>query len=253
MAGLLGVRTKYGEQYRTMYDMSREPLSRDRVLRAALAVADDGGLHGLTIRSLAQRLGVEADVALPLRRQQGRDPRRPGRPGLRRDRAARADGGLARGDGQAVPVGAAGSQEASLVDRAARVADDARVRPRFATTTRTSARCVRVASRSPQTGHAYAVLDAFVYGFAVQEASLPFEGPDGAAEVAGPIMELMEAGRVPPHGGVRRASTRCSRATTSATSSTSASTWSSTASPGCSRADLPLTGSADRSSPGRRA
>ena len=48
-----------------------------------------------------------------------------------------------------------------------------------------------------QTAHAYAVLDAFVYGFAVQEASLPFEGPDGAAEVAGPIMELMGAGEYP--------------------------------------------------------
>ncbi len=48
-----------------------------------------------------------------------------------------------------------------------------------------------------QTAHAYAVLDAFVYGFAVQEASLPFEGPDGAAEVAGPIMELMAAGEYP--------------------------------------------------------
>ena len=48
-----------------------------------------------------------------------------------------------------------------------------------------------------QTAHAYAVLDAFVYGFAVQEASLPFEGPDRAAEVAGPIMELMAAGAYP--------------------------------------------------------
>ena len=40
-------------------------------------------------------------------------------------------------------------------------------------------------------------MDAYVYGFAVQEASLPFEGPDGAAEVAGPIMELMAAGEYP--------------------------------------------------------
>src|SRR3954447_6489342 len=42
-----------------MYDMSREPLSRDRILRAALAVADEGGLAGLTIRSLAQRVGAK--------------------------------------------------------------------------------------------------------------------------------------------------------------------------------------------------
>jgi len=37
----------------------RPPLSRERVLRAAMAVADDGGLTALTIRSLAQHLGVK--------------------------------------------------------------------------------------------------------------------------------------------------------------------------------------------------
>src|SRR3954452_13228306 len=37
----------------------RPRLSRDRVLRAALAVADAGGLEALTIRSLAQELGVK--------------------------------------------------------------------------------------------------------------------------------------------------------------------------------------------------
>jgi hypothetical protein len=36
------------------------------------------------------------------------------------------------------------------------------------------------------TGHAYALLDAFVYGFAVQEAALPF-GPDTAPEVTASI------------------------------------------------------------------
>src|SRR3954452_21555967 len=41
-----------------MYDVSRDPLSRDRVLRAALDVADEGGLPGLTIRSLAERVGT---------------------------------------------------------------------------------------------------------------------------------------------------------------------------------------------------
>jgi hypothetical protein len=36
-----------------------------------------------------------------------------------------------------------------------------------------------------------------VYGFAVQEASLPFEGPDSVGEVAGPIMELMSSRQYP--------------------------------------------------------
>src|SRR5688572_4030477 len=36
----------------------REPLSREKVLRAAMAVADGGGLETLTMRTLGQELGV---------------------------------------------------------------------------------------------------------------------------------------------------------------------------------------------------
>jgi AcrR family transcriptional regulator len=38
----------------------RIPLSKERVLRAAVAVADQGGIEALTMRKLAQELGVEA-------------------------------------------------------------------------------------------------------------------------------------------------------------------------------------------------
>jgi AcrR family transcriptional regulator len=38
----------------------RIPLSKERVLRAAIAVADQGGIEALTMRKLAQELGVEA-------------------------------------------------------------------------------------------------------------------------------------------------------------------------------------------------
>ena len=38
----------------------RTPLSRERVLRAALALADEGGIESLTMRKLGQELGVEA-------------------------------------------------------------------------------------------------------------------------------------------------------------------------------------------------
>jgi len=38
----------------------RTPLSRERVLRAAVKVADDGGIDGLTMRRLAEELGAEA-------------------------------------------------------------------------------------------------------------------------------------------------------------------------------------------------
>ncbi|MGR6318278.1 TetR/AcrR family transcriptional regulator C-terminal domain-containing protein [Micromonospora soli] len=36
----------------------RAPLNRDRVLRAAVALADDGGIDAVSMRSLAQELGV---------------------------------------------------------------------------------------------------------------------------------------------------------------------------------------------------
>ena len=38
----------------------RAPLSRERVLRTAIALADEGGIESLTMRRLAQELGVEA-------------------------------------------------------------------------------------------------------------------------------------------------------------------------------------------------
>ncbi len=38
----------------------RLPLSRERVLAAAIELADEGGIESLTMRKLAQALGVEA-------------------------------------------------------------------------------------------------------------------------------------------------------------------------------------------------
>jgi AcrR family transcriptional regulator len=38
----------------------RPPLSRDQVLRAAVALADEGGIGALSMRKLGQALGVEA-------------------------------------------------------------------------------------------------------------------------------------------------------------------------------------------------
>ena len=39
---------------------TREPLTVDRILRAALALADEGGLESLSMRRIASRLGVQA-------------------------------------------------------------------------------------------------------------------------------------------------------------------------------------------------
>ena len=179
-----------------MYDMSREPLSRDRVLRTALAVADEGGLDGLTIRSLAQRLGAKpmslyhyvankdeildglvdlvfAEITLPEPTGDWRTEmttrarsaievlgRHPWSIGLLESRTTPGPATLRHHDATLAALRAGGF---SII----------------------------------QTAHAYAVLDAFVYGFAIQLASLPFEGPDSAAEVAESIMALMAAGEYP--------------------------------------------------------
>jgi AcrR family transcriptional regulator len=45
---------------RTDTSATRTPLSRERVLRAAVALADDGGIEALSMRRLAKELGVEA-------------------------------------------------------------------------------------------------------------------------------------------------------------------------------------------------
>jgi len=47
------------------------------------------------------------------------------------------------------------------------------------------------------TAHAYALVDSYVYGFALQEASLPFEGPETVAEVAEPMMDAFPVGEYP--------------------------------------------------------
>lgn len=39
---------------------SRLPLSRDRILEAALAIADESGIESLSMRKLGQALGFEA-------------------------------------------------------------------------------------------------------------------------------------------------------------------------------------------------
>jgi len=45
---------------RTPASATRTPLSRERVLHAAIALADEGGIEALSMRRLAKELGVEA-------------------------------------------------------------------------------------------------------------------------------------------------------------------------------------------------
>jgi hypothetical protein len=45
--------------------------------------------------------------------------------------------------------------------------------------------------------HAFSVLDSYVYGFALQEASLPFEAGEGTAELAEAILQQMPPDEYP--------------------------------------------------------
>jgi hypothetical protein len=47
------------------------------------------------------------------------------------------------------------------------------------------------------TAHAYALLDSYTYGFALQEAALPFNRPDTAGDIAEPMMQQFTADAYP--------------------------------------------------------
>jgi AcrR family transcriptional regulator len=175
---------------------TRPRLSKERVLTAALGIADRGGLPGLTIRSLAKELGAKPmsvyhyvaskdelldhlvdivfeEIELP-------DPEGDWRDEMRRR---------------------AGSARTTLKKhRWAIGLLESRTSPGPATLRHHDVvlACLRNAGFSLEvTAHAYALLDSYIYGFALQEASLPFEGPESVKDVAEPIMALMATGAYP--------------------------------------------------------
>ena len=184
------------EPQRPAHRGAREPLSRARVLEAAVAVADAGGLARLTIRSLAEELGVKpmsvyhyvankdeildgivdtvfAEIELPA---VGRDWRAEM---LRRARSAR---GVLRRHPWAIGLlesrnqpGPASLRHHDTVLAVLRAAGFSRA----------------------MTAHAYALIDSYTYGFALQEAGLPFDGPETVGDVAEPIMERFTSGDYP--------------------------------------------------------
>ncbi|PQM21398.1 TetR family transcriptional regulator [Streptomyces xinghaiensis] len=49
----------------------------------------------------------------------------------------------------------------------------------------------------PMAAHAFSLIDSYLYGFVIQELSLPFSGPAELDEVAGAILREMPAGAYP--------------------------------------------------------
>src|SRR5919112_3181216 len=176
----------------------RPRLDRERVLRGAVDVADRGGLAALTIRSLADELGVKpmsvyyyvknkeeildgivdlvfSEIELPTVGGDWRTEL------TRRARSARQ---VLRRHPWAIPL------------------LESRTSPGPATLRHHDAVLGTLRAggfAAAGTAHAYALLDAFLYGHAVQEASLPFEGPEGPTEVAPQVVEAMSLAGDFPH------------------------------------------------------
>jgi AcrR family transcriptional regulator len=174
----------------------RGTLSRDRVLQGALAVADSGGITGLTIRSLADHLGVRPMSVYH----------------YVANKDEILDGLVDRVFAEIVTPTPGGDWRAELHRRAVSCRAvlrrhrwaigllESRTAPGPATLRHHDAVLATLLAAGfsrALTAHAYALVDSYTYGFALQEAGLPFEGEGAAADVAEPILERFETGSYP--------------------------------------------------------
>lgn len=175
---------------------NRDPLSRERVLRSAIDIADTSGIGALTIRALAQRLGVKPMSIyyyVP-------------------NKSAILDGIVDLVFSEIELPAIDGDWRSELVRRAnsaRRVLSrhhwaiglmESRKSPGPATLRHHDAvigTLRRAGFSVAMTAHAYALLDSYVYGFALQEAAMPFQGADTAADVTEPIMERFRTDQYP--------------------------------------------------------
>lgn len=173
----------------------RPRLNAERVLTGALALADEIGIDELTIRRLADALDVkpmtiyhhvpnkeaiiDGMVDLVFSEISNPDPTLDWKPAVR-ERCVSARAVLAR-------------------HRWAAAYMESRTTPGPETLSHHDAvlGCLRRGMSLEMTAHAYALLDAFVYGFALQEASLPATGGADMAELADAIVDQFPPGAYP--------------------------------------------------------
>ncbi len=174
----------------------RLPLSRERVLRCATEIADDAGISALTMRSLAHALGAKPmslyhyvankdeilDSIVDLVFSEIELPSAEGNWRMEMHRRANNVRQILNRHTWAIGL------------------LESRTTPGPATLRHHDATlgALRAAGFSvPMTAHAYALLDSYIYGFALQEASLPFKGPETVADVGAPIVQLFSSGEYP--------------------------------------------------------
>ncbi len=175
---------------------ARQGLNRERVLLGAVAVADAGGIAALTIRSLAAELGVK--------------PMSVYHHVANKDEILDAIVDMVFSEIELPAVGGDWRLEMRRRAESAREALrrhpwaigllESRRRPGPATLKHHDAviGVLRDGGFSVEmTAHAYALIDAYVYGFALSEASLPINGPETVTEVAEQMMEHYSADEYP--------------------------------------------------------
>ncbi|MFE5702360.1 TetR/AcrR family transcriptional regulator [Rhodococcus koreensis] len=174
----------------------RVPLTRERVLRAAVDLADDSGVDALTMRRIAQALGVEA---MSLYRHVKNKP-------------DLLDGMVDVVFGE-IDLPQTGLDWKTAMRRRAISARDVLARHRWATVLMESRATpgpatlrhhdavlgiLRAAGFSIElAAHAFSVLDSYIYGFAMQEASLPFGSSGELADVAVAILGSVRVDEYP--------------------------------------------------------
>jgi AcrR family transcriptional regulator len=156
------------------------PLSRERVLRGAVAIADAAGIGALTMRSLATELGVK-----PMSLYHYVASKDEILDGIVDLVFAEIELPAADGDWRSQMIRRAISVRSALKRHPWAIGlMESRAHPGPATLGHHDATLgtLRAAGFSvAMTAHAYALLDSYIYGFALQEASLPFNPQTVAA------------------------------------------------------------------------
>ena len=174
----------------------RVPLSRERVLHAAIALADESGIESLTMRKLGEQVGVEAmslynHVANKVDLLDGMID------------GVFGEVQLPPGDidwKSAMRLRAISMREVLARHRWAIGLMESRSAPGPATLRHHDAviGVLRKAGFSiGLAAHAYSALDSYIYGFALQERSLPFDTVEQTAEMAEAFLAYFPAEEYP--------------------------------------------------------
>jgi AcrR family transcriptional regulator len=181
----------------------RIPLNRDRVLGAAVAFADTNGIGSLSMRKLGEALGVEA-MSL-YNHVANKDELLDGMV----DRVfSEIDLPAGAGDWRTAMRERAVSARRALSHHPWAIAlMQSRTAPGPATLRHHNAviGSLREAGFSIElAAHAFSALDSYIYGFALQETSLPFDTPEETASMAETFLSQFPAHEYPLKGAITR-------------------------------------------------